>query len=85
LTRGLLIGGWRAWALVLLPMPLFLGGRFQGVSGQGQEVETLRAVLQMGIRHLGRAAVALCAITGWLIARSVTRAVAVVQLVDGTA
>ncbi|WP_448326822.1 MATE family efflux transporter [Sulfitobacter sp. M13] len=78
LTRGLLIGGLAGLALVLLQLPLFWAA-FQA-SPASAEVETL-ARSYMGIRIWSApAAIALYAITGWLIAQERTRAVLVVQL-----
>jgi len=78
LTRGLLIGGLAGLALVMLQIPLFWAA-FQ-VSPASAEVESL-ARSYMGIRVWSApAAIAIYAITGWLIAQERTRAVLVVQL-----
>ena len=78
LTRGLLIGGLAGLALVMLQIPLFWAA-FQ-VSPASAEVENL-ARSYMGIRVWSApAAIAIYAITGWLIAQERTRAVLVVQL-----
>ncbi|WP_348656141.1 MATE family efflux transporter, partial [uncultured Sulfitobacter sp.] len=78
LTRGLLIGGLAGLALVMLQIPLFWAA-FQ-VSPASAEVESL-ARSYMGIRVWSApAAIAMYAITGWLIAQERTRAVLVVQL-----
>ena len=78
LTRGLLIGGLAGLALVMLQIPLFWAA-FQ-VSPASVEVENL-ARSYMGIRVWSApAAIAIYAITGWLIAQERTRAVLVVQL-----
>jgi MATE family multidrug resistance protein len=78
LTRGLLIGGLAGLALVMLQIPLFWAA-FQ-VSPASAEVESL-ARSYMGIRVWSApAAIAIYAITGWLIAQERTRAVLAVQL-----
>ncbi|EEB83602.1 MATE family efflux transporter [Roseobacter sp. GAI101] len=78
LTRGLLIGGLAGLAMVLLQVPLFWAS-FQ-VSPASAEVEGL-AQSYMGIRVWSApAAIALYAITGWLIAQERTRAVLVIQV-----
>ncbi len=78
LTRGLLIGGLAGLALVMLQIPLFWAA-FQ-VSPASAEVESL-ARSYMGIRVWSApAAIAIYAITGWLIAQERTRGVFVLQL-----
>ncbi len=78
LTRGLLIGGLAGLALVLLQIPLFWAS-FQ-VSPASAEVEGLaRAYMKIRIWS-APAAIAIYAITGWLIAQERTRAVLVIQV-----
>ena len=78
LTRGLLIGGLAGLGMVLLQIPLFWAS-FQ-VSPASAEVEGL-AQAYMRIRVWSApAAIALYAITGWLIALERTRAVLVIQV-----
>jgi len=78
LTRGLLIGGLAGLGIIMLQLPLFWGA-FQ-VSPASDEVETL-AREYMRIRVWSApAAIAIYAITGWLIAQERTRAVLVIQV-----
>lgn len=78
LTRGLLIGGLAGLGIILLQLPLFWGA-FQ-VSPASDEVEGL-ARTYMRIRVWSApAAIAIYAITGWLIAQERTRAVLVIQV-----
>ena len=78
LTRGLLIGSLAGLALILLQVPLFWAS-FR-VSPASSEVEGL-ARTYMGIRVWSApAAIAIYAITGWLIAQERTRAVLVIQI-----
>lgn len=78
LTRGLVIGAGAGVLVVLLQVPLFWAA-FQ-VSPASAEVEGL-ARQYMAIRIWSApAAIALYAITGWLIAQERTRAVLVIQL-----
>jgi MATE family multidrug resistance protein len=78
LTRGLLIGGLAGLVIVLLQIPLFWGA-FQ-VSPASAEVEGLaRSYMQIRIWS-APAAIAIYAITGWLIAQERTRAVLVIQV-----
>ena len=78
LTRGLLIGSLAGLALILLQVPLFWAS-FR-VSPASPEVEGL-ARTYMGIRVWSApAAIAIYAITGWLIAQERTRAVLVIQI-----
>lgn len=78
LKRGLLIGGLAGLGMVLLQIPLFWAS-FQ-VSPASPEVEGL-AQAYMRIRVWSApAAIALYAITGWLIALERTRAVLVIQV-----
>ncbi len=79
LVRGLLIAGAAGLAIVLLQTPLFALGVM--VSPGSAEVEGL-AHDYLAARVWGApAAIAIYAITGWLIAAERTRAVLVVQLV----
>ncbi|GAA6174471.1 MATE family efflux transporter [Sulfitobacter pacificus] len=78
LTRGLLIGLGAGLAVILLQIPLFWAAFT--VSPASSEVETL-ARQYMTIRIWSApAAIAIYAITGWLIAQERTRAVLVIQL-----
>ena len=78
LTRGLLIGGLAGLGVILLQIPLFWAAFY--VSPASAEVEGL-ARSYMTIRVWSApAAIALYAITGWLIAQERTRAVLVIQL-----
>ena len=78
LTRGLLIGGLAGLVIVLLQIPLFWGA-FQ-VSPASAEVEGLaRSYMQIRVWS-APAAIAIYAITGWLIAQERTRAVLVIQV-----
>lgn len=78
LTRGLLIGGLAGLSVIVMQLPLFWGA-FQ-VSPASDEVETL-AREYMRIRVWSApAAIAIYAITGWLIAQERTRAVLVIQV-----
>lgn len=78
LTRGLLIGSLAGLALILLQVPLFWAS-FR-VSPASSEVEGL-ARTYMGIRVWSApAAIAIYAITGWLIAQERTRDVLVIQI-----
>ena len=78
LTRGLMIGAGAGLALILLQIPLFFGAL--ALSPGSQEVEGL-AHAYMSIRIWSApAAIALYAITGWLIAQERTRAVLVIQV-----
>ena len=78
LTRGLLIGLGAGLAVILLQLPLFWAAFT--VSPASPEVETL-ARQYMTIRIWSApAAIAIYAITGWLIAQERTRAVLVIQL-----
>ncbi len=78
LTRGLLIGGLAGLAIIALQIPLFWAS-FQ-VSPASAEVEDL-ARSYMRIRVWSApAAIAIYAITGWLIAQERTRAVLVIQV-----
>ncbi|SFS66339.1 multidrug resistance protein, MATE family [Sulfitobacter marinus] len=78
LTRGLLIGGLAGFAIILLQIPLFWAS-FQ-VSPASAEVEGLaRSYMQIRIWS-APAAIAIYAITGWLIAQERTRAVLVIQV-----
>jgi MATE family multidrug resistance protein len=78
LTRGLLIGGLAGLVIVLLQIPLFWAS-FQ-VSPASAEVEGLaRSYMQIRIWS-APAAIAIYAITGWLIAQERTRAVLVIQV-----
>ncbi|MFT6089551.1 MATE family efflux transporter [Sulfitobacter sp.] len=78
LTRGLLIGGLAGLVIILLQIPLFWAS-FQ-VSPASAEVEGLaRSYMQIRIWS-APAAIAIYAITGWLIAQERTRAVLVIQV-----
>jgi multidrug resistance protein, MATE family len=78
LTRGLLIGGVAGLVVILLQIPLFWAS-FQ-VSPASAEVEGLaRSYMQIRIWS-APAAIAIYAITGWLIAQERTRAVLVIQV-----
>ena len=78
LTRGLMIGAGAGVALMVLQIPLFWIAF--SVSPGSPEVETL-AQQYMRIRIWSApAAIALYAITGWLIAQERTRAVLVIQV-----
>ncbi len=78
LTRGLVIGAGAGLLVLALQVPLFWVA-FQA-SPASAEVETL-ARAYMGIRIWSApAAIALYAITGWLIAQECTRAVLVIQV-----
>ena len=78
LTRGLMIGLGAGVAVIALQIPLFWAA-FQ-VSPASDEVESL-ARAYMNIRIWSApAAIALYAITGWLIAQERTRAVLVIQI-----
>ncbi|MFT6675341.1 MAG: MATE family multidrug resistance protein [Sulfitobacter sp.] len=78
LTRGLMIGAGAGVALIVLQLPLFWAA-FQAAPGS-PEVEGL-ARQYMTIRVWSApAAIALYAITGWLIAQERTRAVLVLQV-----
>ena len=78
LTRGLMIGLGAGIAVIALQMPLFWAA-FR-VSPASAEVEALaRSYMQIRIWS-APAAIALYAITGWLIAQERTRAVLVIQL-----
>ncbi|MBW4962091.1 MATE family efflux transporter [Sulfitobacter sp. CW3] len=78
LTRGLLIGGLAGLVVILLQIPLFWAS-FQ-VSPASAEVEGLaRSYMQIRIWS-APAAIAIYAITGWLIAQERTRAVLVIQV-----
>jgi multidrug resistance protein, MATE family len=78
LTRGLLIGGVAGLVVILLQLPLFWAS-FQ-VSPASAEVEGLaRSYMQIRIWS-APAAIAIYAITGWLIAQERTRAVLVIQV-----
>ncbi len=78
LTRGLLIGAGAGIALIALQLPMFWAA-FQ-VSPASEEVEGL-ARSYMTIRIWSApAAIAMYAITGWLIAQERTRAVLVIQV-----
>ncbi|KAF0674533.1 MATE family efflux transporter [Profundibacterium mesophilum] len=78
LMRGLMIGGAAGAAMIALQLPLFAGAF--ALSPASPQVEEL-ARQYMAIRVWSApAAIALYAITGWLIAAERTRAVLVVQL-----
>ena len=78
LTRGLLIGALAGLAIILLQLPLFWGA-FQ-VSPASAEVEDLaRSYMRIRIWS-APAAIAIYAITGWLIAQERTGAVLVIQV-----
>jgi MATE family multidrug resistance protein len=78
LTRGLLIGGLAGLVVILLQIPLFWAS-FQ-MSPASAEVEGLaRSYMQIRIWS-APAAIAIYAITGWLIAQERTRAVLVIQV-----
>lgn len=78
LTRGLLIGGLAGLVLILLQIPLFWAS-FQ-VSPASAEVEAMaRSYMQIRVWS-APAAIAIYAITGWLIAQERTRAVLVIQV-----
>lgn len=78
LTRGLLIGAGAGVAVIVLQWPLFWLA-FQ-VSPASPEVETLaRSYMRIRIWS-APAAIALYAITGWLIAQERTRAVLAIQV-----
>jgi multidrug resistance protein, MATE family len=78
LTRGLLIGGVAGLVVILLQIPLFWAS-FQ-VSPASAEVEGFaRSYMQIRIWS-APAAIAIYAITGWLIAQERTRAVLVIQV-----
>ncbi|KIN61945.1 DNA-damage-inducible protein F [Sulfitobacter noctilucicola] len=78
LTRGLLIGLGAGLAVIALQLPLFWAAF--SVSPASSEVELL-ARQYMSIRVWSApAAIAIYAITGWLIAQERTRAVLVIQL-----
>ena len=78
LTRGLLIGFGAGLALMALQVPLFWGA-FQLAPASGEVEGLARSYMQIRIWS-APAAIALFAITGWLIAQERTRAVLVVQL-----
>ncbi|MCC1493241.1 MATE family efflux transporter [Cognatishimia sp. F0-27] len=78
LTRSLMIGVAGGLALIVLQMPIFLGAF--AVSPASDEVESLaRAYMQIRIWS-APAAIAVYAITGWLVALERTRDVFVLQL-----
>ncbi len=78
LTRGLLIGAMAGLVIIFLQIPLFWAS-FQ-VSPASAEVEGMaRSYMQIRIWS-APAAIAIYAITGWLIAQERTRAVLVIQV-----
>lgn len=78
LSRGLLIAGCAGVAIICLQAPLFAAAFW--VSPASEEVETLaRDYMQIRIWS-APAAIAIFALTGWLIAQERARAVLVIQL-----